>query len=99
MVKVDFMIDCLQCGAQMWHLDHKDREEIKIKCGDCGDTDTIVLTDELNGASCIMCDYDTWSIIEHLEDEHIIIECENDLCGEHAEIWLQGDELEAQKEK
>lgn len=89
----NYMIDCATCSSQMWHLKEITPEYIRIECGDCETHGSIVIDENSPGEKCMLC-RTYFEIIEHKEDEHIILKCQDNDCGKIAEIWLQGDEKE-----
>jgi hypothetical protein len=87
------MIDCMRCGEQMWSLLGITDESVRIECDECGEIDSLLITGDVGGGGCDFCQ-NHFEIAEHLEDEHIILDCQNDVCDGVAEVWLRADELD-----
>jgi uncharacterized CHY-type Zn-finger protein len=85
-----YMVDCRECASQMWGLLDWDSEKIRIECGKCQSKHLLSLSRQMSGEKCALCQT-YFNIVEHIEDEHVMLECQNTECGEIAEIWLRDD--------
>lgn len=85
-----YMIDCQRCASQMWDLLDWNSEEVRIECGECQLIQSLSLSEKFSGEECAFCQT-YFDIVEHTENEHVILECQNTECGEIAEIWLRED--------
>ena len=82
------MIDCAECGSQLWRVLDDDAEIIRFICTYCNLTYSFALTEKEMGYDCF-CSNDTWNIQEKRED-HVILSCTS--CNELAEVWLRESE-------
>lgn len=92
MTTVSVMWDCGRCGTQMWELEARTDDELRVRCGECQLISAFATTDAVTGAECPSCQWDTWDVEEVVEAEHALLRCEG--CDRVAEVWLRGDQRE-----
>lgn len=84
-MKPDYMIDCMECGSQLWRILKHKNDTINFQCTYCNMRASFSLTEQEMGHDC-PCSNDTWNI-EEKRDDHVILSCTG--CERLSELWLR----------